>query len=146
MPDPSDILQPPPHSFFIRIYYEDTDSGEIVYYANYLKFAERARTEMLRDYGVPHERLRREQGLAFVVKRCTAEYHRAARLDDLVEVRTEITRLGGASLDLNQRVLLDDQILVTLDVILALVDQRMRPARLPGSLIATLQQQSAARC
>ena len=96
----------PDHHFQIRVYYEDTDAAGIVYYANYLKFAERARTEMMREHGASHEDLRQSAGLSFVVKRCTAEYHHPARLDDILDVRTHIGKIGGASLDLRQQVFL----------------------------------------
>ena len=136
---------PTAHSFRLRVYYEDTDAGGIVYYANYLKFAERARTEMLRDYGAAHEKLKEELGLSFVVKRCMADYHRPARLDDVLDVRTAIGKIGGASLDLFQDVLLDDICLVSLDIRLALLDQTMKPARLPRFLIAALKPQCEIR-
>lgn len=129
------------HLFNIRIYYEDTDTGGIVYYANYLKFAERARTEMLRDYGAALSLIQEQFDLAFVVRRCCADYHHPARLDDQLVVRTKIKRLGGASLDLDQRVYLEDQLLASLNVRLALIDQAMRPARFPPLLIAALRPQ-----
>ncbi len=126
------------HSFKLRVYYEDTDAAGIVYYANYLKFAERARTELLRDCGCDHSMLQRQFGLSFVVKRCTVDYHRPARLDDSIEIRTKLARLGGASLDLVQSIYVDDQLLVSLEVRLALLDEAMKPARLPRVLIAAL--------
>ncbi len=132
------------HSFKIRVYYEDTDAAGIVYYANYLKFAERARTEMLRDYGADHSMLQKRLGLAFVVKRCAANYRSPARLDDLLDIQTKIKRIGGASVDLEQDVFLDDQLLVSLDVRLALLDAMMKPARLPELLNAALRQQYVA--
>ena len=132
------------HFFKIRVYYEDTDAAGIVYYANYLKFAERARTEMLRDYGADHTMLQKTHGVAFVVKRCVAEYHSPARLDDLLEIRTEIKKIGGASVELRQNVFLDDQLLVALEIRLALLDATMKPVRLPDVLIAALQQQYVA--
>lgn len=127
-----------PHSFKLRIYYEDTDAAGIVYYANYLKFAERARTEMLRDFGADHRMLQRELGLAFVVRRCAVDYHRPARLDDLIDIRSQVARIGGASVDLDQRAYLDDRLLVSINVRLALLDGEMKPARLPPVLIAAL--------
>ena len=129
------------HSFGIRVYYEDTDAAGIVYYANYLKFAERARTEMLRDYGADHAMLQRTFGITFVVKRCTADYHRPGRLDDLLDIRTRIKRIGGASVELKQDVFLGATLLVSLDVRLALLDANLKPARLPDVLIAALKQQ-----
>ena len=72
------------HSIDVRVYYEDTDAGGIVYYANYLRFFERARSDWLRAQGVDHQRLAAQDGLALAVRRCAIEYHRPARLDDLL--------------------------------------------------------------
>ena len=79
------------HSIDVRVYYEDTDAGGIVYYANYLRFFERARSEWLRAQGVDHQQLASQHGLALVVRRCAIEYHRPARLDDLLAVDTCLT-------------------------------------------------------
>src|SRR5712671_6087187 len=86
------------HRFGLRVYYEDTDAGGVVYYANYLKFAERARTEMLRHVGFEQEALRRTTGRVFAVRHCSADYLAPARLDDELVVETRLTALGGASL------------------------------------------------
>ncbi len=131
----------PDHHYEIRVYYEDTDAAGIVYYANYLKFAERARTEMMRERGASHEGLRRRAGLAFVVRRCLVEYHRPARLDDRLDVQTHIGKIGGASLELRQLIYQGDRLLVSLDVKLALLNEAMRPARIPKPLIAALRPQ-----
>ena len=129
------------HHFAIRVYYEDTDAAGIVYYANYLKFAERARTEMMRDLGASHSELNRETGLAFVVKRCVVDYRYPARLDERLDVQTLIGKVRGASLDLVQRIFRDDRLLVSVEVKLALVDESLRAARLPPVLIAALTPQ-----
>jgi acyl-CoA thioester hydrolase len=129
------------HRFPIRVYYEDTDAAGIVYYANYLKFAERGRTEMLRERGFEHRRIRAEQGLAFVVRRCVIDYHRPARLDDALWVETAIARIGRASLDLAQVIRTEDNILVSLEVRLALLNEKLRPVRVPAALIAALEAQ-----
>ena len=107
------------HVFPLRVYYEDTDAAGIVYYANYLKFAERARTEMLRALGTNQSRLAAEQGIAFAVSRCTADYLKPARLDDRLEVHTRVTEVGGASLSADQAVKGEAGELVRLDVRLA---------------------------
>ncbi len=85
------------HRQAIRVYFEDTDAAGIVYYANYLKFAERARTDMLRDFGVSHADMMKRDGLVLVVRRCEIDYLKPARLDDLLTVETEVAKLGGAS-------------------------------------------------
>lgn len=92
------------HIFPVRVYYEDTDAGGVVYYANYLRFAERARTEMLRRLGIESSRLMAEEGIAFAVRHCAVDYRRPARLDDQLEVRTRLSGVGGASLEMEQRI------------------------------------------
>src|SRR5690242_20803295 len=95
------------HRQAIRVYFEDTDAAGIVYYANYLKFAERARTDMLRDLGISHAEMMKRDGLVLVVRRCEIDYLKPARLDDLLTVETTVVELGAASADLRQRVLRD---------------------------------------
>ncbi len=92
------------HIFAVRVYYEDTDAGGVVYYASYLRFAERARAEMLRELGIESSAMMAEAGVAFAVRRCVADYLRPARLDDRLEVRTRLLALKGASLEAEQRV------------------------------------------
>jgi len=87
----------------VRVYWEDTDAGGIVFYANYLKFFERARTEWLRDKGYSQERLRVDCGMAFVVTDTSVRYLRPARLDDLLDVSVEVRHLGQASLQVAQQ-------------------------------------------
>ena len=140
------------HRLDLRVYYEDTDLGGVVYYANYLKFIERARTEWLRSLGVDQIRLKAESGLIFVVRRCLIDYVKPARMDDVLSVRTTLTRSRGASLDLAQRVELLDRAgldragecdgapatLAEAEVRVACVDASGRPARLPAELADTL--------
>jgi acyl-CoA thioester hydrolase len=126
------------HSLPVRVYYEDTDAAGIVYYANYLKFAERARTELLRLLGFSQERLRAETGLAFAVRRCVADYQGAARLDDELVVESRLTALGGASLEVEQVLRRGAEKLVRLEVRLACLGPRLRPARIPTALRAAL--------
>jgi len=123
------------HRIRIRVYYEDTDAAGIVYHAAYLAFAERARTEMLRCLGLDHATLRARFGLTFTVRRCAIDYRAPARLDDLLEIETRMVRLGGASLDLEQLVRREAQLLTHLDVHLALLGAELRPARLPRQLV-----------
>jgi acyl-CoA thioester hydrolase len=126
-----------PHRFPVRVYYEDTDAGGIVYHAAYLHFAERARTEMLRARGFDHVGLQREHGLLFAVRRCTIEFMAPARLDDLLMVETRPLRLGGARMVLEQKVIRDETVLVVLEMELAvLARQDSRPRRLPEAVRA----------
>jgi acyl-CoA thioester hydrolase len=122
----------------VRVYYEDTDAAGLVYYANYLKFAERARTEMLRRLGIEQEKLREETGTVFVVRRCTIEFFMPARLDDDLVVATRLAHLGGASLELDQEVRREDAVLVGLSLAIAALGRSGRPQRLPAALRAAI--------
>lgn len=122
----------------VRVYYEDTDAAGLVYYANYFKFAERARTEMLRRLGIGQERLRAESGIVFVVRRSTADFLLPARLDDDLVVLTRLAGLGAATLDLDQEVRRGDAALVRLAFQIAAVGPSGRPHRLPPPLRAAL--------
>lgn len=123
------------HELALRVYYEDTDAAGIVYHSNYLKFAERGRTELLRELGFDHRQLRETHGVLFTVARCTIDFLRPARLDDLLQVRTEVEGLGGARLSLLQTVLRADEPLARLVVTLAVVDAAtLRPTRLPPAV------------
>ncbi len=122
------------HLYRVRVYYEDTDAGGVVYYANYLRFAERARTELLRELGIDHIGLQRDEGLNFAVRGCSAEYLRPARLDDLLEVRTRLLEASGASFSLLQTVVRGGETLVEMTVRLVCLRADGRPARLPPVL------------
>ena len=127
------------HVLPVRVYYEDTDAAGITYYANYLKFAERGRTEMLRLAGIQQSEVRRQYGVAFAVRDCKVDYCQPARLDDLVEVRSRLTGLRGASADMAQVISKDGEVLVRLDVRIACIGQDARPARFPARLRTALQ-------
>src|ERR1700722_2178782 len=109
------------HSFPVRVYFEDTDTGGIVYYANYLKFAERARTELLRHIGVSHAAMIKEQEIMFVVRSCLLNCLAPARLDDVLEVRTYFKKLGYAKLEVSQAIVCEARLIATLDVVLACI-------------------------
>ncbi len=126
------------HRLVIRVYYEDTDAAGIVYYANYLKFAERGRTEFLRQLGFEQEKMRRSTGLAFAVRHCSADYLKPARLDDELTVSTSLTELGGASLSVVQEIERGGEPLVRLAFRLACLGPEGRAARLPTELRAAL--------
>jgi acyl-CoA thioester hydrolase len=133
------------HIATFRVYYEDTDTGGIVYYANYLKFAERARTEVLRDLGIAQRALMESDGLAFAVRRCEVDYLAPARLDDELEVRTTLRALGNASLDLDQAIHRREpdggeaRELARLVVRLAVINRDGRPTRLPSKIADLLR-------
>lgn len=119
------------HSFSVRVYYEDTDAAGIVYYANYLRFAERARTEALRLSGFDQSDLMRDEKIGFVVRRCTVEYLKPAMLDDLLTIETRLNDISKVSMNMRQSVRRGAETLVTLDVKLAVVGDGMKLARIP---------------
>ncbi len=122
------------HRFPVRVYYEDTDAGGIVYHASYLRFAERARSEFLRTIGWPHERILGETGCLWAVRRLEIDYRWPARLDDSLVVETSLVTLRGASMTARQIVRRGGTELATLMLQLVLLTTSGRPARLPPAL------------
>lgn len=120
----------------MRVYYEDTDSGGVVYHSNYLKYMERARTEWLRALGYSQNQLQSKEGVVFAVTRMNIQFFKPARIDDLLEVRTRIIRSGGASLTFDQSIFAaTGELICRADVEVACLDARtFRPARLPAAL------------
>jgi acyl-CoA thioester hydrolase len=119
----------------VRVYYEDTDAGGVVYYANYLKYFERCRTEWLRALGADQSALAREQGLQFVVARIQVEYVQPARLDDELAIEARALQIGRCSILFEQLARRGGDVLARARVTVACVDaQRRRPARLPQGL------------
>jgi len=123
----------------VRVYYEDTDAGGVVYYANYLKYLERARTEFIRALGIEQRRLREETGLVFAVRSLSADYLKPARLDDELAVATAIEALGRAQVTFAQSIRRGEDLLLTASVRVACFDlARGKPAPLPAPLRAKL--------
>ena len=126
------------HRFDLRVYYEDTDLAGVVYYANYLKFIERGRSEWVRSLGIDQVALKADHGLFLAVRRVEADYLRPARYDDQLGVTTECRSLGHARIDLCQQVLRGDTALFTALVTLVCVLETGRPGRIPVQLHAAL--------
>jgi acyl-CoA thioester hydrolase len=127
-----------PHKLAIRVYWEDTDAGGVVYHASYLRFMERGRTEFLRERGVHQTKLQEETGLTFVVANMNIRFRQAAKMDDELVVETIAKEFGGASLALNQKVLRGSDVLVEADVTCAVISREGRPARIPADIKAKL--------
>jgi acyl-CoA thioester hydrolase len=129
-----------PFVFRVRVYYEDTDAGGVVYYANYLKFMERARTEWLESLGFPLASFERAHGVAFVVRRIAIDFLAPARLNDTLEVTVEAVERGASRLVAAQSCRRDGVALADAHVTLACVDTaRWRPARIPAPLRQALE-------
>lgn len=127
------------HVFPVRIYYEDTDAGGIVYHSNFLKFAERARTELLRLANISHSKLMTDDGVAFAVRYCWADFLKPARLDDVLAVHTRVVEVRGASVDMEQAVRRDGDDVARLRVKLACMTRPGRASRIPASVRRALE-------
>ncbi|MDJ0639504.1 MAG: tol-pal system-associated acyl-CoA thioesterase [Paracoccaceae bacterium] len=128
------------HEFTCRVYYEDTDLAGIVYYANYLKFVERARTEWVRSLGIDQSRLKQETGIVFAVRRVEADYLIPARFDDELTVETCVRAHTGARLELTQDVRRGTDLLFSAAVTLVALTDDGRPTRLPTDVRALIDE------
>lgn len=118
------------HRIKLKVYYEDTDAGGVVYYANYLRYLERARTEFLSEQGINVAELHKN-GYFFTVTRVDIHYKKPAKLGDVIEVSTEITEIKNASLTLKNQIFRDDSLLIEAYVTIAYIDKIGKPHRLP---------------
>ena len=142
---PTGVLQDSVHILPVRVYYEDTDAGGIVYHANYLRFAERARAELLRMFSADNRALLGSHDLAFVARHCALDYIAPARLDDALEIHTRILDVRGASLRVAQTVRRGGEDLVRIEIRLACIGTDGRPGRLPRSVRDALSRFGAPR-
>lgn len=131
--------QAPAFPWSVRVYYEDTDAGGIVFYANYLKFFERARTEWLRSGGIDQRLFSERSGTLFVVRRTAVDYLSPARLDDTLRIESRVLRMGRASVEFDQTAWCDERKLASGTILVACVDVRqMRPTALPPEIVSAL--------
>ncbi|WP_120502278.1 tol-pal system-associated acyl-CoA thioesterase [Roseovarius sp. EL26] len=122
------------HSFPIRVYYEDTDMGGIVYYANYLKFIERARSDWVRQMGIDQLEMMEDDGVIFAVRRVEADFHMPAGFDDELVVHTKTVAVTGARLIVEQQIMRDDELLFSAQVTIVCINDTGQPARLPANI------------
>ncbi|MCF6233721.1 MAG: tol-pal system-associated acyl-CoA thioesterase [Rhodobacteraceae bacterium] len=125
------------HEFPVRVYYEDTDMGGVVYYANYLRFIERARSEWVRSLGIDQNAMR-ENGIVWVVRRVEADYIGAARFEDDLVISTEMTKVTTARLEMEQKVRRGDKVIFRARVLAACMNAQGRPVRLPAEIRALM--------
>ena len=123
----------------LKVYYEDTDSGGIVYYANYLKFLERARTEALVTLGFNNKKIKEDFGALIIVKSCNIEYKKPAYLEDELTVRSFVKSITKASFFMNQFISRGEEIIVEAKVHLVFVNNEGKPMRIPGTLFQDLK-------
>jgi len=128
------------HQFKYRVIYEDTDAEGVVYYANYLGYFERGRTELIRELGISLKKLKEEKGMVFAVVKVDCEYKAPAHYDDEVTVETEIEEAAGATIVFNQKVMRQDKVLVTARITLIALDtEKFKPRRLPQEFIDAIK-------
>tara|TARA_Y100001970_G_scaffold289951_1_gene421895 strand:+ start:1276 stop:1674 length:399 start_codon:yes stop_codon:yes gene_type:complete len=121
-------------NFSVKVYYEDTDSGGVVYYANYLKFLERARTEAIYSLGLTNSELLNKNGILLIVKSCYIEYKKPAKLEDNLDVISEVVSFTKTSFVMKQSILRKNEIISIADVHLVAVDQNGKPSKIPDEL------------
>ena len=124
---------------FLRVFYEDTDTAGIVYYANYFKFIERARSESLRNIGLIQSEIKDKYKIIFVVRKIIAEFIRPAKLDDLLEISTNFLKIGIVSIELDQKIFLNDAVIFKANVKLGILNTKGKPKKLPIDLREKLQ-------
>jgi acyl-CoA thioester hydrolase len=127
------------HRFNLSVYYEDTDAGGIVYYANYLKFIERARTEMIYElFGLNHQKLKKDYDAIFVVRSCNVKYLKPAKFEDKLTIHTEIIKKSAVRLNLLQKVKTREELLVSAEVELAVVNSEGEISKLSANFLDKL--------
>tara|TARA_B100000686_G_scaffold327034_1_gene385503 strand:+ start:778 stop:1221 length:444 start_codon:yes stop_codon:yes gene_type:complete len=123
----------------VRVYYEDTDSGGVVYHSNYLKFAERARTEMLRKINIEQNKLKLNYDIQFIVKKLNIEYNKPAKLDDLIKIESSILQLAAAKIIMEQIMYKKNDLIAKINLTLGSINSSGRPVRLPLKIFNKLK-------
>ena len=123
----------------IKVYYEDTDAGGVVYYANYLKFLERARSEAIADIGFSNQKIKKNFGLLIIVKSCNLDFKKSAYLEDILKIKSSIISFSRTSLSMNQIIYKEDDIIVNAKVHLVFINEKGKPSRIPEKIITKLK-------
>jgi len=126
-------------NFNIKVYYEDTDAGGVVYYANYLKFLERARSEAIHSLGFSNKGLLENHGILLIVKSCNIQYKQPAQLEDLLEISSEATSFTKTSILMKQLIIKNKDIISEAEVHLVAVDKKGKPTKIPDQLKRKLE-------
>ena len=126
------------HKNNVRVYYEDTDAGGVVYHANYLKYAERSRTEMLRKYKIEQEVLKNNYSIRFIVKDLFIEYYKAAILDDYLTIKSFIIKTSSAKIKMEQEIFRKNKLLAKINITLGSTNLEGKPSRLPKFVLNIL--------
>ena len=123
----------------IKVYYEDTDAGGVVYYANYLKFLERARTDALSDIGLSNMKIKNDFGALIIVKSCNIDFNKSANLEDQLKVVSFVTSFSKTSFTMSQVVTRNDDIIVNAKVHLVFINEKSKPIRIPEKILIDLK-------
>jgi len=126
-------------NFKIKVYYEDTDAGGVVYYANYLKFLERARSEALYTLGYTNSGLLESHNLLLIVKSCNIEYKKPAKFEEILDIVSEVTSFTKTSFIMKQNILRDNEMISIADIHLVAVDKKGKPSKIPDALKKKLE-------
>ena len=126
-------------SFPVKVYYEDTDSGGVVYYANYLKFTERARTNMIQELGFKLNQLKDDYDCLFIVKKVNCEYLQSTKLEDILEVHSKIIQVKNASFELEQNIYRNNKIIFQSNIIMVCVNTKGKPKKIPENIALLLR-------
>ena len=118
-------------SYKLKVFYEDTDAGGVVYYANYLKFFERARTEAIAEIGLSNKKLLEENGIFIIVKSCNIEYKKPAKLEDQIEIKSNIISISNTSFKMRQKAFRDNELITDWEIHLVIVDKKGKPSKIP---------------
>tara|TARA_A100000164_G_C21867891_1_gene753513 strand:+ start:714 stop:1112 length:399 start_codon:yes stop_codon:yes gene_type:complete len=118
----------------VKVFYEDTDAGGVVYYANYLKFFERARTEVITEIGLSNKKLLDKFGVLIIVKSCNIDYKKPAKLEDQLEIKSIISSISNTSFKMTQKAFKDDELMTSSEIHLVVVDKNGKPTRIPDEL------------
>jgi tol-pal system-associated acyl-CoA thioesterase len=127
------------HNIEFRVYYEDTDAGGVVYHANFLRFTERARTEVLREMGFNQSHLKEKEKVLFVVRHMDIDFKRPGRLDDVLRVETSIAKLSASSMTMEQNIFVEDAAIAHTTVVVVCIDLGFKPTRIPDSIRSKLE-------
>ena len=119
----------------LKVYYEDTDSGGVVYYANYLKFLERARTEALSNIGLSNTKIKNDFGILIIVKSCNIEYKKSAHLEDNLQIKSFINSISKTSLIMNQSIFKDKDPIIEAQIHLVFINEKSKPVKIPEKIL-----------
>ena len=119
----------------VKVYYEDTDAGGVVYYANYLKYLERARTEALSNIGLSNTKLKNDFGTLIIVKSCNIEYKKSAHLEDNLQIKSFINSTSKTSLIMNQSIFIDKDVIVEAQIHLVFINEKSKPVKIPEKIL-----------